>query len=403
MSVGDAATGALSGLRVLDLATFVAGPFCTSLLGEFGAEVIKIEDPRQGDSLRRLSEVRRGEGLWWLQENRNKLTITCNLRDPRGQDLLKRLVAKADVLVENFRPGTLERWHVGYADLVKVNPTLIMTRISAYGQTGPNAHKAGFGRVAQAFGGLTYLAGFPDRPPVNPGSATLADYAAGLFAAFATLVAKQHRDRVGEGQEIDVSLYESIFRLLDTTAVVYDALGSIRERSGSDISHAAPHSHYSTADGKWVAIACSNDKIFGRLCGAMERPGLVVDERFRTNADRVRNRRAIDGIVEEFTSRLTTSDILAVLESHEVPVSPIYSIADIFRDPQYQARGTLVEISDDRVGTVRMPGVVPRLSRTPGAVRHLGRGLGADNDTVYKKWLGLSGEELEGLRRSGVV
>jgi crotonobetainyl-CoA:carnitine CoA-transferase CaiB-like acyl-CoA transferase len=394
---------ALAGLRVLDLATFIAAPFCAGLLAEFGAEVVKVEDPSAGDSLRRLGETYRGEPLWWLQESRNKLAITCNLRTERGQELIRRIAATADVVVENFRPGTLERWNLGYDRLAAENPALILVRVSAYGQTGPSASKAGFGRVAQAFGGLTYLTGFPDRPPALPGSATLADYAAGLFAAFATLVAKQHCDRTGQGQVIDVSLFESIFRLLDTLAIAHDTLGIVRERSGFEAPHAAPHSHYPTGDGKWVAIACTNDKIFARLCAAMERPELATDPRFLTVSSRVEHRDAIDEIVIEFTGSRIAGDLVEHLDRFEVPVSPIYSIADAVADPHYLAREALVEVDDDRVGTVRLPNVVPRLSRSPGSIRYLGRGLGADNELVYRDWLGLGFEELAGLRAEGVI
>ncbi len=395
--------GPLGGLRVIDVATFIAAPFCATLLAEFGAEVVKVEDPGNGDSLRKIGEQYRGEGLWWLQESRNKLGVTCNLRDPRGQDLLVRLAADADVLVENFRPGTMEAWGLGYDRLAAVNPGLIMVRVSAYGRTGPNAPKAGFGRVAQAFGGLTYLAGFPDRPPIIPGSATLADYVAGLFAAFATLVAKEHRDRTGEGQEIDVSLFESIFRLLDTVAIAHETLGLVRERTGSDVPHAAPHSHYPTADGKWIAIACTNDKMFGRLAVAMARPELADDPRFRTVADRVGRREEIDALVIEFTSGLALDELMVVLDRHEVPAGPIYSIREIFEDPHYLARETLLAMTDERVGQVRVPNVVPRLSRSPGEIRHLGPDLGRDNDLVYGEWLGLGEAELAGLRADGVI
>jgi crotonobetainyl-CoA:carnitine CoA-transferase CaiB-like acyl-CoA transferase len=393
---------ALAGLRVLDLATFVAGPFCASLLGDFGASVVKVEDPGQGDSLRRLGERAGDESLWWLQEARNKTTVTCNLRDPRGQQLIRRLAAESDVVIENFRPGKMESWNLGYDVLGAENPGLVLVRISGYGQTGPNAEKPGFGRVAQAFGGLTYLAGFPDRPPAIPGSATLADYAAGLFGAFATLVALQHRERTGEGQVVDVSLFESVFRLLDSVGVAYSALRLVRERDGFNVPHAAPHSHYPTADGKWVAIACTNDKIYGRLCVAIGRADLIDDSRFGTVADRVRNREEIDAIVTGYTSGRSLAAVVAKLDANEVPVSPINSIADIFADPHVRARNTLLTLVHEQLGPLEIPNVVPRLSRTPGEVRHLGRPLGADNTAVYGA-LGLDAAELEQLARDGVI
>jgi len=393
----------LSGLRIVDAASFVAAPFCATLLSEFGAEVIKVEEPREGDSLRRLAEQYRGEGLWWLQESRNKQTVTCDLRVSAGQDLLRRLVAESDVLVENFRPGTLDRWGLTYDSMAQTNPGLIMLRISGYGQTGPSAAKPGFGRIAQAFGGLTYLAGYPDRPPVVPGSATIADYAAGLFGAFAVLVAKQHRDRTGEGQQIDISLYESMFRLMDTLAIVYDKLGVVRERSAFDAPHAAPHSHYPTSDGKWVAVACTNDKLYARLCMAMESPTLISDQRFLTVADRVAHRQEIDEIVISFTGRRTQAELIALLDRHEVPASGINSIVDIFADPQFRSRDSIVRVEDERVGPLRMPGVVPKMSKTPGTIRHAGRPMGADNDAVYGGLLHMTAEELAQLRSDGVI
>lgn len=396
-------SGPLTDLRVADAGTFLAGPFCATLLGEFGAEVVKIEEPGQGDSLRRIGDQYRGQSLWWLQESRNKLAITLNLHDSRGQALLKRLVAESDVLIENFRPGTMERWNLGYQELSAINPGLIMVRISAYGQTGPSAQKPGFGRIAQAFSGLTYLSGYPDRPPVIPGSVTLADYAAGLWAAFATLVAVQDRHKTGLGQEIDISLYESIFRLLDILPLTYDTLGIVRERNPLDAPHAAPHSHYPTGDGKWVAIAVTTDKIFSRLCRAMVRPELADDVRFRTNQDRIANRDDIDEIVRKFTSSLPMLEVAERLDKFEVPVSPIYSIADIFADQQYHARGSIIEVEDERVGKVHMQGIVPKLSRTPGSVRNLGRPMGADNRTVFTERLGVSEAEFAILQQAGVI
>ena len=275
---------ALDGIRIIDLATFIAAPFCATLMGEFGAEAVKVEMPGQGDPCRQLGEKYNDIGLIWAQENRNKKGITCDLRQPKGQEIIKELVKRSDVLVENFRPGTMERWNLGYDVLEEVNPRLIMVRISAYGQTGPYRHKAGFGRVAQAFGGLTYLAGFPDRPPVNPGSATIADYLAGLNAAFATMVALEYRNRTGKGQCIDISLYEGIFRILDNLVSAYDKLGLVRERIGTGTAHAVPHNHYPTRDGKWVAVACTSDRIFQRLAEAMGRGEMAQNPRYSTGA-----------------------------------------------------------------------------------------------------------------------
>ncbi len=394
---------ALQGLRVLDLATFIAAPFCATLMSEFGAEVIKVEMPGQGDPLRQLGEKHNGVGLMWAQEDRNKKGITCDLRNPRGQEIIKELVKQSDVLVENFRPGTIERWNLGYDVLEEVNPRLVMVRISAYGQTGPYRHKAGFGRVAQAFGGLTYLAGYPDLPPVNPGSATIADYLAGLFAAFSTMVALEERHRTGKGQCIDISLFEGIFRIMDNLASAYDKLGIVRERIGTGTAHTVPHNHYPTRDGKWVAIACTSDRIFRRLAKAMGQEELGEDPRYSTGAARVQHREEVDGMVSEFTSSYDMDDLTDLLDTEEVPVGAINNIADIFQNPQFQARGSIIEVDDPVLGTVKMPGVVPRLSRTPGQVEHLAPSLGQHNDEIYGGLLGYGPEKIASLKEEGVI
>ena len=401
---GDADTvSALGGLRVLDLATFIAAPFCATLMSEFGAEVIKVEMPGQGDPLRQLGEKYNDVGLIWAQEDRNKRGITCDLRQPQGQEIIKELVKRSDVLVENFRPGTMERWNLGYEALEEVNPAIVMVRVSAYGQTGPYRNKAGFGRVAQAFGGLTYLAGFPDRPPVNPGSATIADYLAGLFAAFATMVALEHRRKTGQGQYIDISLFEGIFRIMDNLASAYDKLGIVRERMGTGTAHTVPHNHYPTKDGKWVAVACTSDRIFRRLAKAMGREDLGEDPRYDTGARRVERREEVDGMVEEFTRSYDIDDLIELLDSEEVPVGPVNSVADIFENPQFQARGSIIEVDDPVLGRTVMPGVVPRLSRSPGRVEHLAPSLGQHNQDVYGELLGYGPDKLAELKEAGVI
>ena len=395
-------TGALSGVRVLDMATFIAGPFCAGLLAEFGADVIKIEQPGAGDSLRELGEKVNDRALFWALEDRGRRSVTCNLRVERGQALALELIKQSDIIVENFRPGTLERWNLGYERMREVNPGVILVRVSAYGQTGPYSDRPGFGRIAQAFGGLTYLAGFPDRPPVLPGSATLADYAAGLFSALAALAAKHHRDRTGEGQQVDVSLYESIFRFCDVLALAYDSLGIVRERKGS-AAHAAPHNHYPTGDGKWIAIACTNDRIFRRLAACMGQPSWGTDPAFDTMEKRSANRVEVDARVSAWTSTMPMSELREMLDAAEVPTSPIYSIQDAFEDPQYQARGTLQQVNDPVIGPVMMPAPVPRLSLTPTAVQRPAPAVGEHNEEIYGGLLGVSAEDLEGLRAEGVI
>ena len=392
---------ALEGLRVLDLATFIAGPFCAGLLAEFGADVVKVEQPGSGDSMRELGLKANGRALFWALEARGRRSISLNLRVPRGQELALKLIEHSDVVVENFRPGTLERWDLGYERMREVNPGVILVRVSAYGQTGPYAGRPGFGRVAQAFGGLTYLAGFPDRPPALPGSSTLADYAAGLFSATAALAAKQHRDRTGQGQVIDVSLYESIFRLCDVIALEYDALGVVRERHGSD-AHAVPHNHYPTGDGKWIAIACTNDRIFQRLNGAMGEAGWGDDPGVVSMEGRMARRAEIDGRVSEWTASHDLTELRDVLDRAEVPNGPISSIADIVAEPHVQARGTLMDVDDPVIGRVKMPAPVPRLSATPARVSRPAPEVGEHNAEVYAE-LGLDAAALDQLRAEGVI
>ena len=395
---------ALDGLTVLDCATFVAAPFCCTLLGEFGATVIKIEQPGIGDDLRRLGRrAASGQPDWWLVESRNKKSITCNLRVPEGQALLKRLVAAADVLAENFRPGTMERWGLGWDDLSTVNRGLVMVRISAFGQTGPARERPGFGRIAAAVSGAAYLSGHPDRPPVSPGTPTIPDYLAGIFGAFGALVALRHRERTGEGQVVDIGLYEPMLRMLDELIPVYGATGYIRERLGSGTEYVVPHNHYEAGDRTWIAIACTNDRMFERLAvKAMGQPALM--ERYPTMTARLEHRDDVDAAVARWVSGLAAAEALARLDAAEVPCSRVASIRDIFEDAQVRARGNVQAVPSPLGGLLHMAGVVPRLTATPGVVRHAGPlTVGQDNEEVYCGRLGLSGDELTALRGKGVV
>lgn len=394
----------LADMKVLDLGTFVAAPFCATMLAEFGAEVIKIEAPDKGDLLRTLGAEHEGVPLFWLQESRNKHTVTCNLREPDGQEIIRDFVRNGyNVVVENFRPETLERWSIGYENLSAIDPSLIMGRISGYGQDGPNRDLPGFGRIAHAFSGLTYLCGFPELPPANPGSATLADYLSGLFVAFGVLVADRARKATGRGQVIDLALYESIFRMLDSLAITYSVTGQVRERVGTATALAAPHNHYPTRDGRWIAIACTNDRIFKRLAQLMAQPELPQNSRFSSERTRVANRAAIDEVVEQWTRSIDGHALVEALRRADIPSSPIFSIADIFADPHYASRGNLVALEHPQLGAFKMPGVVPRLSATPGEIEWLGRGLGEDTTTVLSHALGYSGERIDALRQRGVV
>jgi len=395
---------ALDGLTVLDCATFVAAPFCCTLLGEFGASVIKVEQPGVGDDLRRLGRrAAGGQPDWWLVESRNKKSITCNLRAAEGQALLKRLAVSADVLAENFRPGTMERWSLGWDDLRAVNRGLVMVRISAFGQTGPARERPGFGRIAAAVSGASYLSGHPDRPPVSPGTPTIPDYLAGAFGAFGALAALRHRERTGEGQVVDVGLYEPMLRMLDELIPVYGATGYVRERIGSATEYVVPHNHYATRDRRFIAIACTNDRMFERLAvKAMSQPGLVSE--FPTMAARLARRDEVDGAVARWVAALDATEALARLDAAEVPCSRVASVRDIFEDAQVRARGNILELPSPLGGLLHMAGVVPRLSATPGEVRHAGpMEVGADNEEIYCGRLGLSREELAALRARNIV
>ena len=394
----------LEGIRVLDIATFIAAPFTAASLGEFGAEVIKIEKPGVGDSLRELGTPSpAGDTYNWLNEARNKKCITLDLRQERGAQLFKQMVAESDVVVENFRPGTLEKWGLGWDTLSEINPGLVLVRISGYGQTGPNANLPGFARIAHAFCGLSYLTGEPGGQPLMPGSTTLADYLTGIYGAFGAMVALRSRDQTGRGQVVDIGLYEPMFRFLDELAPVFQANGTVRERMGADTYNSVPHSHYPTSDGKWVAIACTNDKMFARFAEMIGQPDLAEPERYGKKAHRVENREAMNRVVSDWSGSLTRDEVVAKCGEAGVPCGPIYSIADIFADPHFAARGDLRTVQDPRAGKVTVPAPMPFLSATPGRLDHLGQALGAQNTQVFSEWLGISEEELAELKKGGVI
>jgi succinyl-CoA:(S)-malate CoA-transferase subunit B len=393
---------ALQGCRVLDVASFLAGPFAATQLAEFGAEVIKVELPGVGDATRRFGTMTDcGDSLPWLSESRNKKCITLDLRKPDGVALLKRLVEQSDVLIENFQPGTMERWGLGWDVLHAVNPRLIMVRISGYGQTGPYRDRPGFGRIGNAFGGLSFLAGYPDRAPVTPGSATIPDYMSGIYGAMGTLLALQARQKTNEGQFIDIGLYEPIFRILDELAPSFQQNGYVRQRMGPGTVNVVPHSHYPTRDKRWIAIACTNDKIFARLAEAMERPDLA--ERWATLGARENDRAIVDETVGAWTAQHDRADLLKICEASQVPCGPVYSIDEIFEDPHYAARENILLVNDPRVGEIAVPNLVPKLSATPGEVNWLGAALGAHNDEIYRGLLGLEDAELQRLRDAAVI
>jgi succinyl-CoA:(S)-malate CoA-transferase subunit B len=394
----------LEGVRVIDVSTFISGPFATTQLAEFGAEVIKLELPVVGDPLRKFGTVTpNGDTLPWLSECRNKKSATLDLRKPEGAELLKRMCAEADILVENFQPGTMEKWGIGWDVLHAVNPRLIMVRISGYGQTGPYSGRPGFGRIGNAFGGLSYLAGYPDRPPVTPGSATIPDYLSGIYGAMGAMLAMEARRKTGRGQVVDIGLYEPVFRILDELAPAFQHKGYVRERMGPGTVNVVPHSHYPTKDNRWIAIACTSDKIFARLAAAMGAPELGDDGKWGTIRQREAARAEVDAYVGAWTSRFTRDELLAACEEAQVPCGPVYAIDEIFEDPHYKARGNILMMQDPRIGELAIPNLVPRLSETPGEVKWLGPAMGEHNQEIYRDWLKLSDAEMAALTAARVI
>ena len=396
--------GPFAGVRILDISTVVAGPWAATLLADLGAEVLKVELPGSGDALRALAPHKAGVPLWWKATNRNKAGITLDVRQPEGKALFERLLPRYDVLVENFRPGTLDRWGLGGARLLELQPKLIVLRLTGYGQTGPYRNRPGFARIFEAMSGFTNLCGEADGPPLHLGF-PIADAIAGLFGALGIAAALYERQRAPAhaGQEIDCSLFESMFRVLDFLPIEFDQLGIVRSRSGNRSQYAAPGNVYRTRDGHWASIAASTQSIYERLCRALGRGDLVDDPRFASNPARVAHRDALDEIIAAEVAKHTIQALRALLDDHEVGFSPVYTIEDVFADPQVAAREAIVTVDDDELGPVRMQGVVPRFSRTPGRVVRAGPALGENNDDVYRDVLGLSPADIEGLRARRVI
>jgi crotonobetainyl-CoA:carnitine CoA-transferase CaiB-like acyl-CoA transferase len=409
MSATPSNQGPLVGLRILDLGTRIGAPFAATLLGDLGADVIKVELPGQGDFMRTIGPFVGDHSLFWAVEGRSKRSITLNLRKPKGQALLKRLVAQSDVVVENFQPGTMEGWGLGYEALAEANPGIILTRVSVYGQTGPYRDRPGLDRNGIAMGGLMYITGYPDRPPVRPG-VIVSDYLTGVFNAFSILAAVYERDSKARatgaaprGQWVDLTLYESILRIMEHTLASYDRLGLVREREGNRLKNSAPLDNWLTQDGKYLCIIAAGDGLFPRLCRAMGREDLPADPRFETMALRAEHGDEINAIVAEWVASKPSMELQAILEKHEVPFGVAYSVADIFADPHIAERGAIETVDDPTIGPIRMQGVYPRFSRTPGRVVRGAPVLGADNASVYKDLLGLGGAELDALASEGVI
>lgn len=398
--------GPLAGIRVIELGMLLAGPYATRLLAEFGAEVIKVEQPGKGDPLRNWGHHRyRGRSLWWPIQSRNKKLITLDLHHERGRELLKRLVAQADVLLENFRPGTLEKWGLGWDVLSAVNPKLILARVSGYGQTGPYAHRAGFAAVGEAMGGLRHINGYPDQPPPRMGI-SLGDSLAGMFAVQGILSALYWRDAAGggRGQVVDASILEACFALLESAVPEYDRLGVVREPSGTKLRNVAPSNIYKCRDDRWIVIAANADNVFRRLCRAMEKPELIDDPRFADHTARGQHQDELDAIISDWTAERDSQDVDRLLNEAGVVCGPIYTIADIYNDPHFRAREMIIEMHDPELGPLAAPGIVPKLSHTPGKAEWTGSWeLGAHNREVYVDLLGLDETELDELRAAGVI
>lgn len=395
--------GPMDGVRVLDIATFIAAPHAATILGEFGAEIIKIEHPNQGDPWRRYGtpSERSDSSLAWLTEARNKQSATLDLRSREGKELFLRLVGLSDVVCENFRPGTLDKWGLSYDLLKEINPRLIMMRVSGYGQTGPYRDRPGFARIAHGVGGLTHLAGLPGGPPVTPGSTSLGDYMTGMYGAIGIMMALREVEAGGLGQEIDVALYESVFRVLDELVPAYAAKGTIRGREGIGTLNACPHGHFECGDGRWMAIACTSDKMFERLCLAMERPDFA--KKYGKVADRLAGRDEVDSAVQAWTGSMSREEVLERCVAEEVPAGAINSVEDMFNDPQYAARQNLLKLVEPILGEVTVPGIIPKMSGTPGKLKSLGPAFKSANAKVYGGLLGLTPGAMAALEEKGVI
>ncbi|MDN3499715.1 CoA transferase [Microbacterium sp. APC 3898] len=393
----------LEGVRVLELGTLLAGPFTGRMLGDFGAEIIKIEAPDKADPMRQWGKQKDGEGLWWPIQSRNKKSVTLNLRTPEGQEIFKELVKEADIIIENFRPGTMEKWNLSYEQLSEINPKIIMTRTSGFGQTGPYSKRAGFGSVGEAMGGIRHVTGFPDRAPSRIG-VSLGDTLAALFATIGTLTALNERHHSGKGQMVDTAIYESVFSVMESTVPDYLLTGYIRERMGNILPGVAPSNIYLTQEGTYIVIGANADGVFKRLCEAMGRPELVEDPRYQTHHARSDHMTELDQLIEEWTKTQKTTEVLELLAEKGVPSGLIYSAKDIVEDPHYAARDMIIKTEHPVLGEFPMPGVVPKLSRTPGKVKHVGaESIGKDNAAVYGKLLNYDEEKLKELKDKKII
>jgi formyl-CoA transferase len=393
----------LDDVRVLELGQLLAGPFCGQLLGDFGADVIKVEDPGRGDPMRQWGrEKPHGKSLWWPVVARNKRSVTCDLRTERGQQLVRSLVEHSDVLLENFRPGTLERWGLSPEQLWAINPRLVITRVTGYGQDGPYASRAGYGSIGEAMGGIRYVTGEPDRAPSRAG-VSLGDSLAATFACLGTLVALHQRDRTGRGQVVDSAIYEAVLAMMESLGPEWQIAGYQRERTGAVLPNIAPSNVYPTADGEAVLVAANQDTVFRRLAGVMGRPELADDERYATHGARGAHMDELDQLIAHWTASVDADDLLGRLNQAGVPAGRIFRAQDMLADPHFAARSSIVTVAHRDFGDVAMQNVFPRLSATPGRVRHVGPELGEHNQAVYGGLLGLPANQIAALHQDGVV
>lgn len=394
--------GALQGLRVIDASSVIAGPFAASLLADFGADVIKVEMPGTGDAVRVMGPHCDGKSLRWPTYGRNKKSLSLDLRKEEGKNVFLKLVAKSDLIIENFRAGTLDKWGLSYETLKEANPKIVVVRVTGYGQTGPNADLAGFGTPCTAFSGYTYISGHPEMSPVSP-PISLADYIAGLYAAFAALMCIYHRDNHGSGQEADVSLYEGLFRMLEAFIAQYGALGVIQERAPDIRGSACPVGTWQSRDKRWFVLVCSTDRTFNHLAKAIGHEDMITDPRYSTNSVRLKNREEVEAVVVGWLGRHDWADIKRILDEAGVPVSLIYTMEDCFNDPHYQARNNIVEVEHPDFGKFHMPGITPVLSKTPGEIKWIGPKVGEHTDSVLMDLLGMSEAEITDLKEKGVL
>lgn len=394
----------LEGVKVLELGSLIAGPFAGRLMAEFGADVLKVEPPEKGDPLRDWRHIYKGTSLWWRLQSRNKKSITVDLKSEEGQEIIKSLIKECDILIENFRPGTLEKWNLGYEELSEINPGLVMVRVSGYGQTGPYRDKPGFGSVGESIGGLRHITGNPGLPPTRVG-VSLGDSLAAMYSVIGAMMAIYHRDvtGTGKGQVIDVALYEAVFSLMEGSLPEFDKLGAIRERTGSALPGIAPSNTYQCRDGKYVVIGGNGDAIFKRLMIAIGRKDLAEDERFLTNSGRAANAEYLDKVIEDWTNTVDIETALQVLDEARVPAGPIYDIEDITKDPHYLSRDMIESFKLTDEESLKIPGVVPKMSETPGGTKWLGPELGQHTDEVMRNWLTYDDKKIQQLRDKGVI